>query len=81
MLHNIAVVEVISMAKGSSGRIVIEIEPEIKHELYDALDKEGLTLKEWFLRSAGVFLKDRGQMSLLPPDDSLITQSQTGKVR
>ena len=68
------------MAKGNSGRIVIEVDPEIKHELYDALDKEGLTLKEWFLRNAGVFLKDRGQMSLLPQDESLITQNQARKV-
>ena len=59
------------MAKGSSGRIVIEVEPEIKHELYDALDKEGLTLKDWFLKNAGLFLKDRGQMNLLPSEDEL----------
>ncbi len=71
MLHNTAIVEVINMAKGNSGRIVIEIEPEIKHELDDALDKEGLTLKEWFLKNAGAFLKDRGQMSLLLSDDEM----------
>lgn len=59
------------MAKGSSGRIVIEVEPEIKHELYDALSKEGLTLKDWFLKNADSFLKDRGQMNLLPPEDEL----------
>jgi len=68
------------MAKGSSGRIVVEIEPEIKHELYEALDKEGLTLKEWFLRNAGVFLKDRGQMSLLLPEESISSEKQIGKV-
>jgi len=64
------------MAKGSSGRIVIEVEPEIKHELYDALDKEGLTLKEWFLRNAGLFLKDKGQMSLLPSEEGAISQTR-----
>jgi hypothetical protein len=59
------------MAKGNSGRIVIEIDPEIKHELYDALHKEGSTLKQWFLKNAEVFLKNKGQLSLLPSDDEL----------
>ena len=54
------------MPKGSSGRLVIEIDPELKHELYDALEKEGLTLKDWFLRNTDEFLRDRSQLSLLP---------------
>ncbi len=33
------------MAKGNSGRIVIEIDPAIKEQLYTALEKEELTLK------------------------------------
>ncbi len=59
------------MAKGSSGRIVIEVDPKLKHELYDALGKEDLTLKEWFLANTDDFLKDRSQLSLLPVDDKL----------
>ena len=59
------------MAKGSSGRIVIEVDPEIKHELYDALQKENMTLKDWFLKNADTFLKNKGQLSLLPSDDEL----------
>lgn len=52
------------MAVGKSGRIVIEIEPELKRELYDALRMEGKGLKEWFLENTEVFLKDRNQLNL-----------------
>ena len=62
------------MAKGSSGRIVIEVDPEIKHELYEALQKEELTLKEWFLNNADKFLKDKAQMSLFGSEDELTTR-------
>jgi len=57
------------MAKGSSGRIVIEVDPEIKHELYDALKKEELTLKDWFLLNADKFLKDKAQMNLFTAEE------------
>ena len=45
------------MAKGSSGRLVIEIDPLIKQELYDALGQKGLNMKEWFLMNAEVYLR------------------------
>lgn len=57
------------MAKGSSGRIVIEIEPILKNELYEALNTEGMTLKDWFLINVQEFLKDKSQLNLLPPDE------------
>ena len=59
------------MARGSSGRIIIEIDPEFKQELYDALQKENLTLKSWFIKNADKFLKDRGQLNLLLADEEL----------
>lgn len=37
------------MAVGKSHRIVIEVEPETKQQIYSALKAEGMTLKEWFL--------------------------------
>ena len=40
------------MAKGDSGRLVIEIDPSIKRELYDTLGDKGLNMKEWFLINA-----------------------------
>ena len=52
------------MAIGASGRIVIEVDPELKNELYDSLKKEGLHMKDWFLANAKEFLKNRSQLSL-----------------
>ncbi|MDP7445145.1 MAG: hypothetical protein QGF64_05690 [Candidatus Poseidoniia archaeon] len=52
------------MPKGSSGRIVIEVEPDFKDELYTVLEKEGLNMKSWFVANAQFFLKNRSQMSL-----------------
>ena len=52
------------MAKGSSGRIVIEIEPELKQELYSALGDEQLNLKQWFLCNVEEFLRNKTQLPL-----------------
>jgi len=52
------------MSIGTSGRIVIEVETDIKRELYSALSREGLTLKDWFLKSAQSYISHRTQMSL-----------------
>lgn len=52
------------MAIGSSGRIVIEVEPELKQLLHSALQREGLTLKDWFLESARRFLYEDKQLAL-----------------
>ena len=49
---------------GKSGRIVIEIEPELKHKLYSTLALNGLNLKEWFIENVDEYLEDSGQMSL-----------------
>jgi len=52
------------MPVGQSGRIVIEIDPELKQELYSALEDDGLTLKQWFLERVGEHLRNRNQLSL-----------------
>jgi len=52
------------MAKGNSGRLVIEIDPELKQELYKALGEEGLNLKQWFLNNVDRFLSQRMQPTL-----------------
>ena len=52
------------MAKGSSGRVVIEIDPLLKEQLYSALGEEGLNLKQWFLLNASEFLSYRKQPTL-----------------
>lgn len=47
------------MAKGHSGRIVIEVDPALKRELYGALAVDGSTLKEWFLGHVGEYLSSK----------------------
>ena len=52
------------MARGESGRIVLEIDPSQKDDLYTALRRNGLTLKDWFLQQADQFLRDQEQLPL-----------------
>ena len=60
------------MSIGSSGRIVIEVEPEVKRQLYSTLAREGMTLKDWFLREAKDYMHTASQMPL-----DLITNTTT----
>ncbi len=52
------------MSIGNSGRLVIEIEPELKKELHAVLRKEGTNLKTWFLKNVDQLLSEKGQESL-----------------
>ena len=52
------------MPVGESGRIVIEIDPELKQELYGALTDQGLNLKQWFLDNAKQYLAQQIQPNL-----------------
>lgn len=61
----------VAMSVGSSGRIVIEVDPDMKRKLYSALALSGLTLKDWFLRSAETYLSHSTQMEL-----TLLTEGQ-----
>ena len=69
------------MARGESGRIVLEIDPSEKDELYSALKKDGLTLKEWFLNKATQYLHERGQLTLFgeQPPEYKVRQRQPKK--
>lgn len=40
------------MAIGESGRIVLEVDPELKRRLYSKLALENKSLKEWFIALA-----------------------------
>ncbi len=44
------------MSIGPSGRIVLEVDPDLKRHLYASLAIDGLTLKDWFLREAQQYL-------------------------
>ena len=47
------------MAKGDSGRIVIEVDPDLKRRLYSALALESLTLKDWFIKNVDLYLSEK----------------------
>ena len=47
------------MAQGKSGRVVIDIEPQLKKNLYVALAQRQLTMKDWFLTAARKLLAER----------------------
>lgn len=65
------------MARGTSGRIVLEVEPDLKHAIYMLLDKRGLTLKQWFLRTVEAELTGGAQLELnLTAGQSLDTKKQ-----
>jgi hypothetical protein len=55
------------MSIGNSGRIVIEVEPEAKRRLYAALVRDGLTLKDWFLKNAEIYLAESEDTQLPKP--------------
>ncbi|MGI1988608.1 hypothetical protein [Shewanella glacialipiscicola] len=47
------------MAKGESGRIVLEVEPELKKALYSILAMEQKTLKDWFVGKAQKHINEK----------------------
>jgi len=49
---------VICLARGKSGRIVLEVDPNIKRKLYLALEQNQITLKDWFLETANIYISD-----------------------
>ncbi len=58
------------MSKGESGRIVIEVDPDLKRKLYSALAANSSTLKEWFVSAAAHYIADHEQPNLPQLDRS-----------
>ncbi|WP_226562515.1 hypothetical protein [Salipiger thiooxidans] len=46
------------MAKGESGRVVVELEPSQKRRLYSALAIENKTLKDWMIERIEQYLSE-----------------------
>ena len=44
---------------GQSGRIVIDVDPELKRKLYSALSLSGSTLKDWFIKVGEEYCEQR----------------------
>ncbi|MHC4122715.1 MAG: hypothetical protein ACYSSI_04010 [Planctomycetota bacterium] len=49
------------MARGKSGRIVLEVDPELKRKLYHTLENKQQTMKEWFVKEAEDFIHNHKQ--------------------
>ncbi len=64
------------MPVGKSGRIVIEIDPELKQELYQSLGKEDSSLKEWFLNNVEGYLSGKSQMPMDLEQDNLFKTTE-----
>ena len=56
------------MAIGESGRIVLEIDTELKRKLYSMLALENKTLKDWFIALAIQHINAKQQPSLFGPE-------------
>jgi len=52
---------------GKSGRLVINVEPELKRDLYSTLSLSETTLKEWFTSAASTFISETKQPSMFQP--------------
>ena len=52
------------MSRGPSGRLVVELEPDLKHQLYVALSLDGLTFKEWLVGQVERYISEQRQPTL-----------------
>jgi hypothetical protein len=55
--HNVAI-------NHKSGRVVVQVDPAMKLSLHSALAAEGLSLRDWFVRHATLYLEERQQPKL-----------------
>lgn len=51
------------MAQGSSGRVVIDLDPAFKEELYATLRARGINMKQWFTEHAKRLCEEHNQPS------------------
>ena len=65
------------MAIGKSGRLVIEVDPELKELLHQSFREDGSTLKEWFIQIATRYLEEKDQQISLFGEGS---QDSEGKL-
>ncbi len=72
MLCNIAIAGGI-MSRGPSGRLVVELQPDLKHQLYIALSFDGLTFKEWLTKQAERYISEQHQPALFAAESSPAT--------
>ena len=60
---------------------MLEVEPNLKRELYLALEVEGMTMKDWFLRSATTYIQEHRQPPLFRAEQSRVPYDETSSQR
>jgi len=66
------------MARGKSGRVVLEIDPELKRQLYASLESRQETMKEWFIKEAEGLIYGDKQPSLFETTDKQPKETNEG---
>lgn len=66
------------MARGKSGRVVLEIDPELKRQLYASLENRQETMKEWFIKEAESLIYTNKQPSLFDASDNQPKETNEG---
>ena len=56
------------MPRSPGGRIVVEVDPDLKKRLYAALSLDGTTLKDWFIKEVERYLKSHGGLVQNPDE-------------
>ena len=54
----------VCMSRGPSGRLVVELEPGLKQQLYSALALDGMTFKDWLTGQAERYISEHKQPQL-----------------
>ena len=52
------------MARGNSGRIVLEVGVDLKNSMYARLEEDNLKLKAWFIERVKEYLKSPKQSAV-----------------
>lgn len=67
------------MSIGTSGRVVIEIDPALKRELHSVLARRGVTLKDWFLSNADDCIASEGRTADAKPRAATLRSASKGR--
>jgi hypothetical protein len=46
-----------TVARGKSGRVVVDVDPAMKARMYVVLAEQGLTMRDWFVQRAQAFVE------------------------
>ena len=67
------------MTKSTSGRMVVELEPDLKRRIYASLAVDGLTFKQWLIGQADRYLLERQQPLLFAAEPPSPSYAKSGR--